>query len=209
MSPTPPKSFSDRLAVVYGFYNKEFTRAHLEVWWAAMQGYDERAIADALNRHCTDPDRGQFLPRPADLIRLIGGGTQDAALLAWSKVDSGIREAGAYASVVFDDPLIHAVLTDMGGWQSMCSVMLDELPFKAKEFENRYRGYRNKGAINSWPTHLPGIAEGHNKSKGLDTDPPLMIGDRDACERTYQGGAPRERLGFQPLRLSDLGGAAA
>ena len=67
---------------------------------------DLRAVADALNRHAVNPDNGQFLPKPADIVRLINGNTVDRALVAWSTVERAIRSTGPYQSVVFDSPEI-------------------------------------------------------------------------------------------------------
>jgi len=70
-------------------------------------------------RHLMNPDTGQFLPKPADIVRMLGGRTLDRALMAWAKVDKAVRQIGTYESVVFDDALIHRVLHEMGGWVGM------------------------------------------------------------------------------------------
>jgi hypothetical protein len=38
-------------------------------------------------------------------------------------------QVGAYQSVVFDDPLIHLVLEDLGGWIKICSTLIKDLIF--------------------------------------------------------------------------------
>src|SRR5689334_9899663 len=98
MQSTDRIPFTTRLQCVYDFYGKELSEFALEVWWEAMRPYDFTAVKDALNRHAVNPDNGQFPPKPADVVKLIGGGTQDAALVAWSKVDKAIRHVGPYQS---------------------------------------------------------------------------------------------------------------
>jgi len=198
----PCKAFTERLAAVYAFYGKPFSRQILSVWWGALRNYDDAAVADALNRHATDPDRGQFLPRPADLVRLMAGSTQDAALIAWSRVERAIRSVGIYQSVVFEDAITHAVIADMGGWMKLCGVIEDELPFRAKEFENRYRGYRVRGVLDSYPRHLPGLAESQNGAGGFKTGPPIMVGDERRCQAVYAGGSAKHAIGLKPLPLA-------
>src|SRR6266850_1493447 len=95
---------------VHSFYGKDCSTFALDVWWAAMRPYDLSAVREALGRHCVNPDNGQWMPRPADVVRLTEGSTMDAAMTAWSKVDRAVRHVGCYRSVAFDDPLIHAVL---------------------------------------------------------------------------------------------------
>ena len=184
---------------MYAFYRQEFNPLILSVWWSALKTYDEAAVADALSRHTVDPDKGQFCPRPADVVRLIQGGKLDASMLAWSKVERAIRSVGRYSSVVFDDPIIHAVVYDMGGWVKLCEITEDELPFRAKEFETRYAGYRTRGRLETYPKHLTGEAEGHNRAGGYRVDPPVMIGDHRACQIVFQGGASRPVMEFKPL----------
>jgi Domain of unknown function (DUF6475) len=200
----PPKAFSERLAAVYAFYGKVFSRQILSVWWGALRNYDDAAVADALNRHAIDPDHGQFLPKPADLVRLMCGSTQDTALVAWSNVERAIRSVGIYQSIVFDDAITHAVINDMGGWVKLCGVTEDELPFRAKEFENRYRGYRTRGHIDSYPRHLAGLAEGQNSAGGFKVEPPIMIGNHDRCLEVYRGGRESVAIWLKPIPLAEL-----
>lgn len=35
-------------------------------------------------------------------------------MVAWNKVDKAVRQVGAWTSVMFDDALIHRVISDMG-----------------------------------------------------------------------------------------------
>ena len=177
------------VASVYAFYRVDCSPFALSIWWEAMQPYDFMAVKDGFNRHCVNPDNGQFLPKPADIVKLIGGGTQDAALIAWAKVEAACRSVGQYQSVVFDDPIIHCVIRDMGDWVKLCNTDVDELPFRAKEFEQRYRGYKLRGSVGEFPRTLIGIAEGSNKAQGLPADLPVMIGEQQKCLQVYKGGS--------------------
>ena len=180
--------FHEGIVGVMSFYGRDVSQFAMDVWWNAMRPFDLPAITEAFNRHLTNPDTGQFAPKPADIVRMLGGRTQDRALVAWSKVDRAVRSVGTYASVAFDDPLIHRVLHDMGGWVGLGQKTEDEWPFVAKEFENRYRGYAMRGETPDYPQELIGIAEAYNGRKGMRSDPPRLIGDRTAAERVMSGG---------------------
>jgi hypothetical protein len=174
---------------VFALYRADSSQAVLDIWWATMRPYDFAAVKDAFNRHAVNPDNGQFLPKPADIVKLLEGGTADGALIAWTKVDRAAMRVGQYQSVLFDDPVIHAVIRDMGGWAALCDVRDNDWTFRGKEFQTRYRGYRLRGSIGEYPTHLVGIAEGHNSTRGFRIDPPVMIGDPEVCERVRLGGS--------------------
>ena len=142
------------------------------MWWLALKPYDLPTVIDAFNRHLCNPDAGQYPPKPADLVKLLAGSTQDRALRAWSKVDRAVHQVGSYKSVAFNDPLIHRVLHDMGGWIALGQKTEDEWPFVAKEFDNRYRGFSQRSEVPEYPRVLSGIAEAYNGRNGHASSPP-------------------------------------
>lgn len=190
------QKFHEGIEGVHTFYSKELSQFALDVWWNALKAYDLAAVIDSFNRHLMNPDTGQWLPKPADIVKMFGGRTQDRALQAWSKVDRAVRSVGNYESVAFDDPLIHRVLHEMGGWIGMGQKTEDEWPFVAKEFENRYRGYAMRSETPDYPPVLMGISEAHNSQKGLRTDRPRLIGNAQRAEQVMAGGAEVNLIGM-------------
>jgi hypothetical protein len=179
---------------VYAFYDKKFSDFVGRVWWEAMKPYDLAAVSDAMNRHCVNPDVGQFLPKPADIVRMLAGSTQDAGLVAWAKVDKAVRHVGTYRSVVFDDALTHRIVSDMGGWVSLGTKTEDEWPFLKNEFVNRYRGYRGRSEVPEYPPVLIGISQSQNSREGFATEPPMLIGDQKKAMQVMQMGSNRPLL---------------
>lgn len=192
-------AFAELMHAVYALYRSDLSDAVLGIWWEAMRPFELDAVRDALNRHAISPDAGQYLPKPADVIRLLAGSTLDAAQLAWTKVQRAVRQAGAYVSVAFDDALVHAVLDDMGGWTTLCARPEKDLPFVEREFVERYRGYRTRGALERYPRYLPGLAEAHNASRGFASPAPLLIGDPVRAAAVMEGGAESTALPMRPL----------
>jgi len=174
-------------------YGKELSATAIELWFRALQYHDLYAVREGLSRHIQNPDTGQFMPKPADVIRMLGGSTQDSALLAWSKVDKAVRGIGTYESVVFDDPIIHAVLADMGGWVALGSKLEKEWPFIAREFENRYRGYKTLGKIEQYPPVLEGITQMENELRGLPSLEPMLIGNKHQAIQTRKHGREQRK----------------
>ena len=200
MSPGDKQAFSEVLAQVHAYYRQELSPWALAVWWDALKGYDLVAIRDALGRHAVNPDTGQFCPKVADVVKMMQGTSLDGALQAWSKVVQAIRRAGPWKSVVFDDPLIHRVIEEMGGWAKLNAVTEDELPFRAKEFENRYRGYSARSLRPEYPAVMIGLAEASNASKGLKVEPPLLIGDTKKAQLVMERGGEGGQLPMVPLK---------
>lgn len=197
------KPFQALISDVYSFYGKDFSVFAGGIWWEAMKPFDLKAVRDALNRHCVNPDAGQFLPKPADVVRMLQGSTQDAALAAWSKVDRAVREVGTYRSVVFEDALIHRIVLEMGGWVALGMKNEDEWPFLRNEFVNRYRGYRSRSELPEYPPVLIGLAEANNRKAGFDAEPPTLIGNPEAAKRVMVGGSNQHILQAQQLAPVD------
>ena len=202
MSPTEAPKFRETIADVYSFYRQEITDFALSVWWEAMKPFDFEAVRDALNRHAVNPDNGQFLPKPADVVRLLGGSNLDRATLAWTVVQRACHHVGTYESVCFDEPIINAVISEMGGWIAHGQIQEKELPFKQREFEQRYRAYRTKGAIDAYPRCLPGILARDNSARGFAGPEPVLIGDPARALAVYRGGGDGSQLTFTPMPLA-------
>jgi hypothetical protein len=194
--------FRQLMADVHGFYQRDVSKFALSVWWEAMRPFDFSAVSQALNRHVMNPDAGQFMPKPADIVRMLQGSTQDAALTAWAKVDKAVRHVGTWEDVAFDDPLIHRVLHDMGGWIALGQKSEDEWPFVAREFENRYRGFKARNERPEYPPVLIGLAGANNRQQGQKVAKPMLIGDKDAAHRVMLGGVEKQML--QISRAGDL-----
>lgn len=181
-------SFFSLVSDVFSFYRQDLSSFTANIWWNAMQPFDFAAVHDALTRHCVSPDNGQFLPKPADVVRLLQGSTQDSALIAWTKVETAIRTVGTHVSVTFDDTYIQQVVTDMGGWIALGQKKEADWPFVRNEFVNRYRAYRQLGPLFTWPSVLIGSAEASNQCSGFKSAPPVLIGDVKVAQQMQDTG---------------------
>lgn len=196
--------FREGITGVMEFYGKPVSKVALDIWWNALKGYDLSAVIDAFNRHLVNPDTGQYAPKPADITKMLQGSTQDSALRAWAKVDVAIRQVGPYSDVVFDDPLIHRVIQDMGGWIALGTKSEQEWPFVAKEFENRYRGLKIAGGKFEYLPRLIGIASATNRQQGFADTEPMLIGDPAQALRVMNGGSTQPAIGFKKLTDCDI-----
>ncbi|WP_434782571.1 DUF6475 domain-containing protein [Ferrovum myxofaciens] len=199
MKPSDFDNFSTMMLLLAEYYGVTMPKGKLGIYWEGLQDLDLLAVRQALSAHVQNPDNGQFLPRVADIRKMLGGTTQDAALVAWSKVDGAMRCVGPYQSVVFEDALIHRVLADMGGWIHLSKFDENEWPFKAKEFETRYRGFAVRGDRPEYPPVMIGLAENENKSDGRPSPEPVLIGDRGKCLAVMANGSSKPTLQISGL----------
>lgn len=184
-------------------YGKRLTDFAIEIYWRALQHLDIAVFREAMQRHVTSPDNGQFMPRPADIIRMTQGSSQDKALQAWHKVDRAVRTVGVHRSVVFDDALIHRAVAEMGGWIALGSKTEDDWPFVAREFEQRYRAFASRQEHPDYPPVMIGISEANNNRKGHNSEPPALIGDAGAAKAVMFAGTQRPLLSVTPMDAVD------
>ena len=184
------KQFMQVLSGVHAFYNRDLSDFAFGVWWRACETYDIGAVIKAFDAHLTDPKSGQFLPKPADIVRALQGTHEDRSMVAWGQSLDAVSRVGAYRSVIFDDPVIHAVITDMGGWPQFCRAGFDELPFIQKRFCDAYRAYSAKKDFR-YPPRLCGETEIFNVAKGypLERGDTVLIGDQDRARMVLEGGS--------------------
>ena len=178
-------------------YGKPVGEAVAAVWWDALRRFDIAAVESAFRRHFANPDNGQFMPKPADIVRMVEGTSVDAAQVAWAKVDKAVRQVGPYASVAFDDAIVHRVLHDMGGWIALGTRTDEEWPFIANEFRTRYHGYRSRSEVGDYPPKLIGIAEADSVRRGLSAShDAVLIGDAEKARAVVAGGTDRQAIGL-------------
>ena len=188
--------FSELLTGIAELYGKAPSAAVYEIWYNSLRRFDHEAISKAFSVHIQDPDTGKFMPKPADIIRIIEGSSVDSAYQAWTKVERAISVVGTYETVVFDDPIIHRVIQDMGGWIRLGQSREDELPFLANEFRRRYQGFKSQGEVPEYPSKLVGITEGENSASGFyDHIPePKLIGDHTRAKQVLLAGSNRPSI---------------
>lgn len=182
-------AFADLLTDVMAYYGKDCSTFMLSVWWDALQSCDMERVSRALQRHATDPERGQFAPKVADIVRVLQGTSTDRAAIAWGKVHEAMSAVGAYTDVVFDDPAIHAVVEDLGGWPKVCRTDTKELSYLQHRFQEAHRAYTERGQF-EYQRRLAGdrSPDYEYTSRGLPLPRPALVGDQQRAILVLQNG---------------------
>ena len=179
-----------RLSDFMALYRKDLTPGQLEMWAEDLERFSLDQVRRAMRVYRNSGEK--FPPTPGQLIALIEGSPDDNALRQWSRIEEALRTQGSYVSLVFDDPLIHAVISEMGGWIALCSLTIDETPFRRVEFVKRYRGYAQQRVVPPYPRELVGRCAADPRASDRDRTP-IMLGNPEDCRRVMAGGADHDR----------------
>lgn len=203
MIETDKKAFLSVLYPLGEIYEMDMSNKNiLKIWFEALSDYSIEEVAEGVTAYIKNPDTGSYKPKPADIIRMIDGTSADKAMVAWTMVENAVRRIGTYRTVVFEDPIIHRVIEDMGGWCSLGEKQESELPFVQKEFLTRYRAVVQRRSLTSYPGKLLGIIEAGNNVEGYYTeDNPVLIGDAGKARLVLEHKAPVHK---QPMFTTQL-----
>lgn len=189
MQASDVRRFGALLADVMAYYGKDVSSFTQDLFWNALAGFDFEQVRKAFDAHARDPEHGRFAPKVADLVRVLGGTRTDRAALAWGKALSAMSSVGAYQDVVFDDPGIHAVIEDLGGWPKVCRTETAELGYLQHRFCESYRAYVGRGTF-EFPRRLIGARDPDSvyQKFGQPLPKPALVGDPQGCRAVYLSG---------------------
>ena len=152
------KAFADAFAACCITYDQQFSVEKARVYMELLAGYCAEDISAAFRQHMTDPDRGRFFPKPADIIHQINAQTRAAISpekisLLWSGVVKASSRGLAPATA---DEYLIAALQMIGGQKAVGYADPVELNRLQKEFTANYAAIARASA-NELPRHLGNI----------------------------------------------------
>lgn len=134
------------IAATYAYYERELSEFVLQVWLDDLNGHPVDAVCAAFVRHRRDAQRGQWLPKTADILRQIEGDIGDRALVAWGEVIAAAKAGGAR----FDGPT-QAAIDSMGGMGRLRMAREDENGFLQRQFVAAYQAYQRRDDVAALP----------------------------------------------------------
>jgi hypothetical protein len=121
MQKSDKRKFVEVLTSLSDLYDFPVSKNALQLFWDILKEYPIDAFVAAAKKHT---ETSKWMPKPSDFISAIKSlstSGEEKAVLAWTAVTKATRSVGGNASVEFDDPLIHAVVRNLGGWSTLCS----------------------------------------------------------------------------------------
>lgn len=182
------KEFNQIIIGLAEIFGKEVTDTFLRLYFGALEDLEIeyiRKTANVLARTC------KFFPKPVEFREALQPNLEVQASLAYEKVERAFRRVGIYSSVIFDDPVIHAVLRSLGGdkgWIEYCNLKHDEVKWWRKDFERLYKNYAPlvaRGEIT--PPHALGGLWESNERATQEAREPVRIGDPDKFKVLWGG----------------------
>ena len=119
MNATDKTAFAALIVKTWRFYGKRPAAEDIAAWFDLLADCPLAAIATAFKRHLTDPSAGQYLPKPADIIRHLSTAPGEDG-------HPGADEAWGLLVRLIQDERETGVLTDemRAGWAA-CGPVLD------------------------------------------------------------------------------------
>lgn len=172
--------FVKSMAGLCELFERQQTDALLDIYYQALSDLTD----DQFRQGIAAIVRGKKfnkLPLPGEILDAVGG-NQSAALLALDKAERAVEKHGSYSAVIFDDPVIHMVIANMGGWPRFCAPSSygddREWHWIQKEFVKLYEAF-SKSQRSEFPTVLVGLSDTSYVRNGETVVvPPKIIGDQ-------------------------------
>lgn len=164
--------FRDVVVATAEALGTQISAQRVAIYFEDLCDLDIDVIVRAFAQHRRE---SEFFPSIAKIRNLVLGDPKDLAVLAWDRYVAAVRHIGSYESVDFSDPVMHAVIDALGGWQTQAerlpdiTMQADAFGYQRHEFIERYRAYGRKLPGRTRP-YLPGIFELTNiETRGLWT----------------------------------------
>lgn len=101
--------FASVMRQAFTVYDKAMPPETLLLYWKLLVGYDMAAVERALELHLGDPERGQFPPKPADIIAKIGGAKNLGHLEPNEAWGIGLKSTDESLTVCWTDEIAQAM----------------------------------------------------------------------------------------------------
>ena len=163
------RKFNEGMAMLCEMFDRQPSKFLLSGYFMVLQDLSDEEFDQAI-RSVMGSHRFAKMPLPAEIKEQIRGLNQDAAIVALDKLERAMARHGAYRSVQFDDLLIHAVVSSLGGWPKLCQMEMAEWKWVRKDFDRLYKAFSVQPAGRlEIPERLAGIAEISNNANGYET----------------------------------------
>jgi hypothetical protein len=133
MTNTDREEFAKKIVGLSEVFKDPLSEMSIEIYFDALSGFD----IDEVSQGITSVVKSRVyngMPKPAEIIEAIEGGTGVKALSAWDQVISDVRRRGRLQGGKFDDPAITQAVRLCGGWEKICDTEEKNIQFVKKEF---------------------------------------------------------------------------
>ena len=177
------KEFAQMLIATAELYGKSLSSMAINMYYEVLKSFDYVIVNKAFNILVR---QSKFMPKPAEILEVIENkqSSDVLAILAYNKLIQARKEIGPYQSVIFDDPIIHRIVEQHGGWPAVCCMSKEDEQYTAfkKNFVQEYKSFIGDKNYN-YPLKLAGIYEINNNAEGFDEyiPAPVVVGNKTSA----------------------------
>ena len=169
----------------------------MAAWYVQLGTLTPEELKQAIVETLRTYQYAGFPPVGTVLANAGGVSVQGAPLLAWGAVRDAISRVGAYESPDFGDPVVNAVIRNLGGWPQVCETRTSKMEWLEKRFCETYSAIRSAPLDADATARLPGLTEVANGRMGY-TEPIRVAHVR--CLTVDTGGDEPVRFGVIPAK---------
>lgn len=172
--------FEGMLLGLAEIFKEDLSNERVDLYYLALEDMDIEDIIQAGNILVRTT---KFFPKPVEFRESMAVNTDDMAAIAYAKFFKGCAHTPD-KTLVFDDPIIHAVIVNLGGWNDELYdnwASIEKEVWLRKDFERLYKTYAKMGVPANTPERLVGRTERHNEGQWNWAIPqPALIGSKDS-----------------------------
>lgn len=166
MTDKDEKQFLVLMCTLYEIYDKEGSATKTEIYFNVLKEYPIEKVKTGITIILKNRVYSSF-PKPADIIEAIEGKKEYIETIAFEQYTAARNiDVSMNQNVKFDDILIHATISTMGGWSTFRTIETKMLHWQEIEFVKAYcifyRQLKN-GYLEDQPVGLIG-AQGNSPS---------------------------------------------
>lgn len=154
-------TFNQGLYLIEIVTQKQFNEEQIKVYKMLLDDISEENFIQGINTMLRDRVYTN-IPSPAEIRKFCLETREDDLNIriaqAKNKVSNAILSVGTYKTVVFDDPIIHLIIRDFGGWIKIGKLPIEEFEDLLKwDFPKLYKAYASR-KNSEIPLMLTGLA---------------------------------------------------
>lgn len=159
--------FAACMAVLEAGYPRtgKLNQQQLDVWFDNLSDMTVEQLRNAVTVAIR---QGDDWPTVAKLRRYSGADgipAKDRPLVAWNAVSDALAKLGEHHSPYFDDPVVNAVLRQLGGWPELTNTPANEMKWLQKDFCAAYMALSGVALRDEQTSRLPGATWGLQSEK--------------------------------------------
>lgn len=175
----PKKQIIDQLVILAEAFGLSVSDARMGIYAEMLADLPIEKIKAGIITIIKTRTFGGNLPTVAEIREAIdseGVPLESRAAIAWDKAMYALHSHGTYQSIKFDDPLIHHIIVQWGGWAEFGNWPADQTHWKRRDFMKLYEQYAKNGGLPEPRQHLIGVAEYENQVHSPEFVPaPIMV----------------------------------